>query len=279
MTHDKIRSVSAELLAAFESGSLPAALAQALIHRHVEAPSRKWTWANRVLALRRNHCYAGGFRQWEALGRHVCKGQKAFHILVPRFQKQTEPTGEELSVLKGFLLAPDFGYGQAQGTPLPGAEDEARFVDALPLVEVARSWGLVVSTFSFGEIGTKLGLYAQGRIQLATENLSTWAHELVHAADDQLGMLRESDLLDKEVVAEFGSAVLLECLGFRRESDRGGAFDYINHFCQNEAPGRTPWSVCSALLDRVCSAVGLLLDHGDRLQATRLEAPSASVAA
>jgi hypothetical protein len=37
----------------------------------------------------------------------------------------------------GFLPIPVFGYFQTEGDPLPGAEDEPEFLDALPLVEVA----------------------------------------------------------------------------------------------------------------------------------------------
>jgi len=42
-------------------------------------------------------------------------------------------------------VAPDFGYDQTEGKPLPPADPEgASWVEALPLIEVAREWGLSV---------------------------------------------------------------------------------------------------------------------------------------
>lgn len=50
--------------------------------------------------------------------------------------------------MAGFVCVPVFGYSQTEGDPLPGAEEEAAFLSALPLVEVARSWGLRAGTFA-----------------------------------------------------------------------------------------------------------------------------------
>jgi hypothetical protein len=80
---------------------------------------------------------------------------------------------------------------------------------------VAKAWNLSVSSFS-GENAKYLGYYKHGQgIALGVENLSTWSHELIHAADDRLGHLEEKgQQWARETVAELGGAILLECLGY-----------------------------------------------------------------
>lgn len=265
---EKIQEIGSDLIKAFETGNLPAALAQIFIHRKVEVPSKHWTWTNRTIGILRGHVYAAGFRQWEKLGRHVIKGQRCFYILAPKMAKaacKDSETGEERiqPFVVGYRSIPVFGYLQTQGKPLPGAEDESTFVEALPLVAVARSWGLSVGTYSIRDKPDALGFFAPGvGIAVGTENLSTWAHELIHAADHRL-RTDTTTALEREVVAEFGSAILLECLGYHDESDRGGAYRYIEAQCKKEK--RNVLSMCSELLDRTCRCVEFLLNEAERL--------------
>jgi hypothetical protein len=71
-------------------------------------------------------------------------------------------------------------------------------------------------------------------IALGVENLSTWGHEMVHSADDRRGTFARcaGQDLGNEVVAEFGGAILLEALGYSVESDRGGAYQYIESYAE-----------------------------------------------
>ena len=70
-----------------------------------------------------------------------------------------------------------------------------------------------------------LGQYRHGTgIALGVENLSTWCHELVHAADDRNGKLRGKKVR-KETVAELGGAVLLSILGYENKTDLGGCWE------------------------------------------------------
>jgi len=272
-TRERVAGIASDILAAFESGELPHALAQLFIHRKVEVPSRAWTWTNRLIALRRGHVYAAGFRQWKEIGRSVKKGEHAFHILAPRIVRAKEDDEKrgvregDLMTL-GFLAVPVFGYLQTEGEPLAGVEDTPEFVDGLPLVEVARAWGLSVSLYSIEDAPDRLGYFTPGRgIALGTENLSTWAHELVHAADHRLGNL-VARALAAEVVAEFGGAILLECLGYSVESDRGGAFAYLRRHCEEKK--RSLPGACTELLDRTCGCVALLLEEAESVAASGL---------
>jgi hypothetical protein len=65
------------------------------------------------------------------------------------------------------------------------------------------------------------------------------------------------------VVAEFGGAILLECLGYTAESDRGGAYSYLKRHAEKEK--RNLLGACSELLDRTCSSVALILETAEAL--------------
>jgi hypothetical protein len=87
-----------------------------------------------------------------------------------------------------------------------------------------------------GQEGSYLGVYCRGKaIHLGVKNLSTWAHELVHAADDRNGKLKEmGEHWRSETVAELGGAVLLEIHGFSQDADVGGCSQYIQTYAAKE---------------------------------------------
>ncbi len=116
-----------------------------------------------------------------------------------------------------------------------------------------------------GQEASYLGLYCRGKgIHLGVKNLSTWAHELVHAADDRNGSLKQMGQHWKsETVAELGGAVLLEILGFSHDADLGGCWEYVQTYAQKEKIGVT--EACMKVLDRTCKAVALILDTDDAI--------------
>jgi hypothetical protein len=100
---------------------------------------------------------------------------------------------------------------------------------------------------------------------LAVKNLSTWAHELVHAADDRLGNLKErGQHWRSETVAELGGAILLEALGFEQDSDKGGCWHYIKNYA--EAAEIEPMQACMDVLSRTCEAVNLILAEAEKIE-------------
>ena len=268
---DNARQVAAEILDAFRSGSVPKALATTFLSRHHDCPSASWSWRNRLLVARNGHLAARGFRQWQEAGRSVRAGEHAFHILGP-MRVKTKNRHEDFDLesedepglrLIGFRAIPVFGYTQTQGEPIPALEEPLAYLDTLPLLEVAHAWGLVVKAVAPGD---RLGYYRSGQeIGLAVENFATWGHELLHSSDDRLGTLTPGggQKLDNEVVAELGGAILLECLGYSVESDRGGAYAYIERYCRGSS--RDLLAVCSELLDRTCAAVELILNTAEEL--------------
>jgi hypothetical protein len=262
----KSEETAGRIVSLFESGNVPKALAPVFIHRAGNRPCDGWSWSNRFLVALAGHDDARGFRQWEGVGRHVRKGERAFSILGPVLAKKTETDDAgrtiERSICVGFKSIAVFGYSQTDGEPLPDLVAQDRFLEALPLLDVAKVWGLAVQTYN-GRDGSALGWYRHGTaIALGVENLSTWAHELVHAAEDRLGNLK-GDKRASEVVAELGGAVLLTMLGREHDADLGGAWDYIRGWAGN----KHPVGACMAVLNRVCAAVELIVTTSEQTAA------------
>ena len=266
----KAESVAGRILDVFKTGNVPEALAPIFIRRDGDLPCGKWSWSNQLLTALAGFDDARGFRQWESVGRRVCKGERAFYILAPCHRKVTgkdSDTGAETErlVIYGFRSVAVFGYEQTDGQPLPDREQERQFIDELPLIGVARKWGLSVKTYG-GRDGKALGWYRHGQaIALGVENLSTWAHELIHAADDRLGNLNErGQHWRSETVAELGGAVLLHACGYQRDADLGGCWEYIRKYAEHAKI--QPVSACMRVLNRVCKAVALVLETASELE-------------
>jgi len=266
------------ILRAFEdTNNLPKPLAQVFISRKMGRHCSRWSWGNKLLVLLKGFTDARGFRQWQDVGRSVRKGEKACYILGPVKKKLLDKdTGEEKVVVVGFKGLPVFGYEQTDGPPL-STDDPAidKWLDALPLLDVARQWGLSVDVFD-AEGASCLGLYHRGRgIALGVKNLATYCHELCHAADDRNGCLKEmGQHWRSEIVAELGGAVLLAVLGLRQEADLGGCWGYIQSYASKEKIGVT--EACMRVLDRTCSAVALILDTAEQIKVNNATASAAS---
>jgi len=266
----RAEEVANKIIEAFQAGNLPKALAPIFIRRKDGVPCRAWSFGNQLLCVLYGTSDARGIRQWNECGRWVKKGSKAFDILVPLLKPATvidEDTKlqKRIEVLVGFRTAAVFAVECTDGKELPKIDDEInQWINALPLVEVARAWGLNVEAFN-GRDGKALGHYCPDQaIGLGVQNLSTWAHELLHAADNRLGNLKEKcQHWRSETVAELGGAILLECLGYSSESDRGGCFDYIKHYADES--GMQPIQACMNVLKRTCDAVELILTEAGKL--------------
>src|SRR5215470_2776475 len=153
-----------KILRAFEdANSLPKPLAQVFIRRKDSPHCRKWSWGNQLLTVLNGYTDARGFNQWQEVGRNVKRGERAFYILGPVKKKLLDKeTGEEKSIVVGFKGLPVFGLQQTEGRPLPsGDPDIEKWIESLPLLDVAKRWGLAVGTFD-GKEGGLLGRYLHG---------------------------------------------------------------------------------------------------------------------
>ncbi|MBI5090917.1 MAG: M48 family peptidase [Candidatus Hydrogenedentes bacterium] len=266
--------VAQRIVTAFQQPeTLPKALAPIFIHRKDDVPCRKWSWHNQLIAALSGTTDARGMRQWNEAGRKIRPGSKAIWILAPCLKtiRDKNDQGEEVqrSALFGFRSVPVFAIEDTSGSPLPVSDDcYNSWLQELPLLEVAKSWNIMVGTYS-GTGASALGYFqrsASGQaIMLGVENRSTWAHELTHAADDRINGLQEPKW-HREIVAELGGAILLECLGLTHESDLGGAYEYIQRYAEDAKKDLV--KACIEVLDRVCNCVKLILDTAESAAST-----------
>jgi len=270
--YGKAQEAADKLVTAFESGQVPKALAAVFITGAADRHCSRWSWNNRLLVALNGYTDAMGFNQWQGIDRHVKKGEKAFPILAPRMITRTDPdTGEKEKTVVGFVAISVFGFEQTDGKPVEVDPALTAWIDNLPLREVAEGWGLKVDAYNGAEDGA-LGYYSPGKeISLGVKNLSTWTHELMHAADHKVkGKLKNGQDVDQEIVAELGGAVLLEIIGKPHESDRGGCWKYISGYAKKAKI--QPITAINRVLTRTCQAISLILETAETLQSRDLAA-------
>lgn len=265
-------AVAQRLIEAFKHPEkLPPALAQVFIHRKDDKPCCQWSWHNQILVALSGSTDARGFRQWQEVNRNVVKGSKAIHILAPCMKKITvdddDGSEKERTIIYGFRSVPVFTVEDTEGDPIPVSDDHYdQWISQLPFVEVAQAWNINVGTYTH-KGAAPLGFYRYATtgdkaIMLGTENESTWVHELIHAADHRLHSLQGTKA-HREIVAEFGGAVLLECLGNHTAADLGGAYEYIKQYAQEEKQSEV--QTCMHLLRRICENVNLILSTAETM--------------
>jgi len=263
----------------FKHGEIPEKLAQVFVNRKDNIPSFSWSWTNRLVMILSNTNDARTFKQWSSVGRKVIKGSKSFCILgpilksVPKETKDATTDKKEekyIKILVGFKPINVFRfedtevYDQDLWKKKSGVDfEEKERLENLPLREVAEKWGLEISSYN-GKNARALGYYQHGqRIALGVKNLSVWTHELTHAADDKNGTINKVMGQDEEneIVAEFGSAVLLNILGFHDDVDLGGAWDYIKRYAGDD--DKKTIKKCMNLIDRTCKCVNTILEESN----------------
>ncbi len=270
------KKVAAQILSACRDGRLPEALAQRYLQGY-DYPALSYSIRNQLVLNLQGDPDARGYKAWRHVQRHVKKGQKARYVLAPRLGRSTvvddEETGQQTRYrpVIGWRNLPVFGYDQTDGAPLADREEADKrattHLETLPLREVAKEWGLSISYANDSSSTGRLGWYSplQSSITLGVRNLSTWAHELVHAADDRaghLGALTPKSRADAEIVAELGGAVLLTVLGHEKHADLGGCWQYLQRYA-----GPDVLMTVDRLLDRSTGAVDMILAAASAVEA------------
>jgi hypothetical protein len=273
----RVTQATNEILEAFRTGRLAEPLAQTFLHHGLHC--EKWSFTNQMLVHLFGFGDAATYKQWQALGRQVKRGSTAFYLMRPNLKLARvldEETGEERTVQAGLR---GFGWFAVHGledtVPIPGFQGQPydaavatgrAFVATLPLLDVAKAWGLTVATYH-GSEGRGLGYARPGQqIGLGVANLSTWAHELVHQAEHRLGALtKRGQDREQEIVAELGGAVLLTVLGQRAEADWGGAYHYIKSYAKAK-DGEGLLREVMHVTGRMAAAVKHILDEAEALR-------------
>ncbi len=276
--YGKAASVADKIIAAFENGNVPKALAPVFISRggrHADT----YSWSNQLLVALAGFADAMGYGSdkhksgWTSVGRQVRKGERATYILAPCTSKVDDPKAEggKRTIVRGFRATAVFGIEQTDVVNAvkwaehnKSNEQSERFLSELPLREVADSWGLSVQAYS-GKKARALGWYRHGSsIAVGVENLATWAHELVHASDYKRGQLVEhGQHWRSETLAELGGAILMMAMGYKTEADLGGAWNYIKKYATTAKI--EPVKACMDCLKRTCEAVAAILEQATNL--------------
>jgi len=234
---DKINAALNGLLEQFKSGQIADTVTMAVFPPINGIPSQKWSLMNRVLMMMQGTSDARGYRQWQEAGRQVKKGSRAFHILRPRMVKAKEENGDENMRLIGFITIPVFRAEDTDGKPL---EYENLPVPDLPLLDVAKTWGITVKAVSFQ--GGYYGSFSpeqrgSNEIRLATPEEKTFFHELSHAAHEKVLKTRGDTMKGgqnwkQEIVAELSAAVLCRLAGRSDKDTSGNSYRYIESNAQ-----------------------------------------------
>ena len=177
--------------------------------------------------------HAATFQAWRALGRSVRKGEKAVHVLKPRFAKRataTQPADDANKQLVGFSVLPLFALEQTDGAPLepavvPRDFDEpntfAHTVEQLRTAALASCPHVEAIEVRARREGDSTGAYgwfnrATKSIVVLTDTLphqqfATLVHELAHAILH--GDVDHHARARKEVEAESTAFVVCHALG------------------------------------------------------------------
>lgn len=255
-TRDRVRETLDAVVAAFEAGDVPAAVARATFPP-ADIPLARWSLRNRMLAMLSHTGDARGFRQWQGVGRQVRKGARALYILGPRLARKRDAipdaSGKMPSILVGFTAIPVFRVEDTDGEPVGyGAPD----VPEHPLLDVAERWGVTVETAPFS--GHAYGWTNGKGVTLCTPEEGTWFHELGHVADGRAHVLTGGQHSDQEIVAELTATVLARLVG-REAPNEGAHYTYVARYAERWYPklGRADAvrKACERVLSRACTAI------------------------
>lgn len=223
----RIAEATNKILELFKTGNVPETIA-ILTHPKIKLPSNKWSLRNRLIMYLQGTQDARGFLMWKEAGRRVKAGSKSIYILAPQIiKKENEEETKEEYKLIGFRAIPVFKAEDTQGKPL---EYENIPLPEFKFLDVAKSWGLKVEGIGF--ISNYYGAYSpsENKILMASPEEEVFYHELAHASHDRTGLLNKRNSVQKEIVAEFCSAVL--CYLVNKKTDRlGNAYKYLQSYC------------------------------------------------
>ncbi len=183
----------------------------------VQARFHRYSWHNSMLIMsqRPNATRVAGFKAWQKLGRHVCKGERGIMIFAPRpYHKEVERDNGETETLDGVSFRPVYVFDESQtdGQELPEVDvptiDTAadELLGRLTRVAEQRSIAVSFAALSGGLFGVSKGGsvdvdngHATG--QQAKTLAHELAHETLHNGEKREGLTRTVAELEAESVA------------------------------------------------------------------------------
>lgn len=234
---DRKLEIRANLDAFLDSVMVDTGKMKELMAHYTYAGIYDYTLYNSCLIQSQGGRLAQSYKKWQALGRYVKKGEKAFISIFVPFIKKTESedseTGEtETKKRTLFMLRPVFDISQTEGEPLQychNAVDIATMQFNDVAVKVSELVGLPVVVKPMGE---ERGYCSKSEIAVNeasnnTDKIKTLFHEAGHA------LLHKDSILDgkdkKEVEAESVAAMILSCLNTPSELSA----EYVSAYKRN----------------------------------------------
>jgi hypothetical protein len=271
MFNPKVSETLNRIVELFRSGNVPKAISIATFPLF-EVPSNAWSLTNRLIMAINGTSDARGYDQFRRVNRYVRKGSKSFAILAPWIVSRSEKDRDEEQpkhigkVLRGFLCVPVFRVEDTDGEPL---EYQKLELPELPLLDVAKSWGIGVAPVAFQE--GWLGYYRpeDGReeIRLATPVEKTFFHELSHAAHRRvIGSLKNGQDWKQEIVAELSAQTLSHIVGIDPGATLGNSYEYVSYYA--EKANKDVGAVCVSVLSEVEKVLNLILQTGNVITPT-----------
>ena len=269
-----IQNAVVTLTTMFQSGNFPAQVAMTIIRKAEgdNIPADNWSLGNRLLMSSQGTNDARGFRQWQEVGRYVKKGSKSIYIFAPLTKKiveKDETTGEETVriIVVGFRPIPVFRLEDTEGEPLPTFDYKPKTYP--PFFDVAEKLGVKVEYKALRSDYYGRYTSGQGKIELCSEAIVVYYHELAHAVHDTFVDLRKCDKAKKEIVAELSALVLCEISGVSGYQWQG--YKYISAYCADSKP-ETALKKAISVLNDVEKIVSIILDATeDKLPAQTTE--------
>lgn len=246
-----------KVIARFRSGDLGPVVEVALLRRKGDpVPFDKWSFGNKVMAYLQSGGSTDlrGYNQWREAGRQVKKGSYASFILVPRVVKKENGDGEEEARLVGFLAGAVFPYHMTEGEPLP--EHDYAPAEPPPLAEVAERLGVEVTWKPLPPDRAADCNLKGTRINMGTDDVYTWFHELAHAAHARAnGKLEKGGTAEsrQETVAELCACVLASLYS---HDYTGNAWNYIS------ALHKDPLTAVVKAMAEVEKVLGVIFENG-----------------
>jgi hypothetical protein len=231
----QIRGEVLNLLEKFKEPEGLTYVAKSMFKRGIQVPSDKWSYRNKLIMFCHRTDDARGFNAWSKAGRKV-KAGGGFYILAPKIINvwedvvQADGTNKKEKVQKcvGFRPLPVWAVEATDGKPV-----DYQFDKPMPKFlgqALAEKYGIKISQTTANL--SYDGVYIQGKeIKMATDDQQTFFHELVHLVDDKLDKskkFQDETKNEKELIAEFGSAVLMQIFGLQYSEK--SVYDYIRHY-------------------------------------------------
>lgn len=244
---DRIRPTAIKIINAFKNGIDPTIIARAVFPIW-DIPMNHYSLMNRFIILFSGTDDArpmkhGKYGGWNDVGRYVKPGKnKAIWILAPRFIKkeaESEDSEPEM-VLVGFRNVPVYRAEDTEGAEL---EYKKIQYENIPLIEVAKEWGIIVSgkSSTFGEGGSYNRSNNQIFISSPAIN-SVFLHELAHAAYHRAFPKNNSSRADEEVIAEFAVMIISDLIGLKLEDH---SYKYIMGWSNGQDTVTLLWKLMS----------------------------------